>query len=157
MQNLGPNFGPGSRREAKKQAGKPGLQEALQLLAMFGPMAQNEKAIGAEKLRQLASQREFAENKGYPTLDAMSLDQQTQMKDADLQRRATSEQRLTEAEQRQTKLQEDAQFLDVAKLIADEERLRMPGQAPNPLLDLIKKRFNFNANPTMPDPLLKYK
>lgn len=157
MQNLGPNFGPGSRREMKKQTGKPGLQEAMQLLAMFGPTAQNEKAIGQEKLRQLASSREFAEGRGYPGLEAMQLDTQMQHAESERQRRAGTEKRLTDAEMKQSELQEGAQFIDAAKLVDDMQRMQQPGSPVNPLLTLLKKRFNLEGPPATPDPLLKYK
>jgi hypothetical protein len=161
MTNLGPNFGPGSRREMKKQTGKPGLQEALQLLAMFGPTAQNEKAIGQEKLRLLAGSRQFAEGKGYPSTEAMHLDQQATHQESERSRRADQERRLTEAEKRQADMQEGAQFIDIAQALDEMQRRQIPGSPMDPtqaaIMEQLKKRLNLTPAKAPVDPLLKYK
>lgn len=139
----------------RRQNNKPGLAEVLAMLQQFGPAAQTSQGLDTEKLSQLQQAHAYAQAHGFPSLDAMQLDQQTRHQTQIEQHQSDQEDRLDEAQQQQLGLHKDAQFLDFSKLATDPTMSQPQNKA---ILDQVKKRLGLpNAEATPPDPrLLKH-
>ena len=63
----------------------PSLGEVLALIQQFGPEGQQRQAGGAETLTQARNNRQYAEQQGAPSLDALALQQRGQQAGSSLE------------------------------------------------------------------------
>lgn len=134
----------------RRQKDKPGLAEMLALLQQFGPTAQVNQQMDQTKLDQARASAEYAQAHGFPNLDAMQMGQQQEHQQKIEQHQTDQESRLDEAAAGQTKLHDNANFIDATKLVTDP----MISQHPE-LLDAIRQRFSIpSPDQVKPDPRL---